>query len=150
MFRPEAAKINHLLTPARIGGADACYELTFATSETAEYQFIMPQSYDASMALTVRLIISMSAVTTGNVGFTAAFATIKPGTDRTTSRAPATGTTVYTSVPTILGTVVRLDIATNSANRDDIAAGDLVRMRLLRADALSGDTKVLAIEVLWQ
>ena len=148
-LRPEAAKVNHLATPARIAGADAFYELTFATNEAAEYQFVMPQSYSSSMALTVRLMIAMSAATSGQTTFSAAFAAVKSGSGLLT-RALATGTAASVTVPAVVGTVVALDISVASGNRDSAAAGDLMRMSLTRTDALTGDAKVVGIEVRWQ
>ena len=57
---PQQAKIGHITNPAGIDGGQNRWYLTFddSTKESAEWQFIMPSTYNSG--LTVKIIYSMT------------------------------------------------------------------------------------------
>lgn len=143
--------------PARIDAAELNWRLLFdaATSQSAQWQFLMPQSYGAS--LTIRLHFSMNTVQAGtlSVVWRAYIAAITPGDAvdiNAKSFASANSATKTLAVNQPAGYLIEQTIT--MTNADSLAAGDTVMLKIDRdaangADTGTGDAELIAVTLEW-
>jgi len=120
-----------------------------STNEDATFQDVMPQRY-AGSGVEVRLRVSMSSATSGDVDLDAAFE-LQSGQVITSSGFASVQSTDNTSVPGTAGTEFEVVISfTDGAQMDSVDAGDLYRLRITRdaaSDTASGDLQLHAVEI---
>jgi len=146
-FEPPA---SNAATPA-VRNAHPVLEFDDAAGESAVWTGIMPRHYRGS-GLTVRVHFAMKTAITGTVDWDVAFERIGEGQqDIDEDGFAAAQSADDNMVPGTCGHVGVAEIAfTDGAQMDDIAAGDLFRMKLTRdaaSDDAAGDAEVLAVEV---
>lgn len=148
---PAAAAFN-------VGSGDATFDevnnqivLDFdaSSNESAIFQTIMPQRYDGG-GVTVRLRLSMSSATSGDVDVDAAFE-LQTGQAVTADGFAAVQSTDNTTVPGTAGTEFEVTISfTDGAQMDSVGAGDLFRLKITRdaaSDTAAGDMQLHAVEI---
>lgn len=143
--------------PARINAADQNWNLLFdaTTSQSAIWQFIMPQSYGST--LIVRIQFSMNTVQSGTNGvvWRAYVAAITPGDSQdinTKTFSSANSGTKTLANNQAAGYVVELTIT--MTNQDSLAAGDIVMIKLDRdaasgSDTATGDAELVGFALEW-
>lgn len=121
------------------------------TDESVDWTFIMPQQY-ASGTLTAHVHYAMSSATSGNVVLQASVEAVADGESVSTDSFDSANGSGQVAVP---GTAGLKDIASITlTNKDSVAAGELVRLRLRRdadstsaTDDAAGDMELLAVEI---
>ena len=122
-----------------------------STNESAIFSAVMPQAYDGG-GLTVLLHYSMASATSNTVDWDASFERIGDqqldvDADSFASANPVDNTTV----PGTCGMVDVVSIAfTDGADMDNVAAGELFRLKITRdaaSDDATGDAELHAVEI---
>lgn len=120
-----------------------------STNESVVFQSVMPQRYDGG-GVTVRLRLSMSSATSGDVDVDAAFE-LQTGQAVTADGFAAVQSTDNTTVPGTAGTEFEVTISfTDGAQMDSVGAGDLFRLKITRdaaSDTAAGDMQLHAVEI---
>jgi hypothetical protein len=153
VFPVQQAKVGHLTAPATIDGSLNRWYLVFDpdTDWSADFQFIMPFTY-AAQTLTVKLMW-VSTVASNNVVWNASLMAMTSGDAallETDSFDTVNATTTAAS-----GTAGRpVTTSITMTNKDSVAAGDIVTLRISRdannaADTNTGNAKVAGIIIEW-
>lgn len=124
------------------------------TQEAAIFTGILPSDY-AGGGVTITLFCSLTSATSGTVGWDVAFERTEAGVDDIDSDSFATAQTVTAvTVPGTSGMVLKMTVnVSNGANMDNIAAGDLFRLRVRRDvanDTATGDAELLRVAMVEQ
>lgn len=152
----QTAKLGHFTagTSARIDGGQKRWYLLYdaATIQYADFQFTMPKNYNAQ-TLTVDLMYTMASATSGNVIMNAQVMamTTADAADLETDSFDTTNT-VTSAVPGTAGYPKQATITL--ANKDSVAAGDIVILRIYRlasdgGDTATGDLELATIDLKW-
>lgn len=123
-----------------------------AADEVCQWTFIAPQGITGTLVAVVTYM--MASATSGKVDFEGSIEAVSDG-DATDLDAGDSFDTVNTiTAPTVPGTAGYIDQVTITlTNKDNIAAGDLCRLKLMRDaddstnDTATGDCYVLAVEL---
>lgn len=127
-------------------------EFDTTTQEAAIWTGRMPQNYKGGN-LKVFVRWAAATATTGTIGWDATFERIDSGTLDTDADSFATAQTITaTTVPGSSGVTAETSVecVKGEAGTDNIAAGDLLRLRIRRDvtnDTAAGDAQLLAVEV---
>jgi hypothetical protein len=135
--------------PATIDRSAAADKLLFdaTTSECAEWQFVWPSDYLSGGVL--RILYSAASATSGSFNADVSIQAVTPGdsADIDTDSYDTVNNCDDASVP---GTAGYLDvISCTLTNKDSVAAGDHVRLKLCRdvGDTATGDIEVRGLEL---
>lgn len=125
-----------------------------ATQEAAIFTGILPSDY-AGGGVTVTLWCALSTATSGTVGWDVAFERTQVLTDDIDSDSFATAQVVTAvTVPGTSGQVLAMSInISDGANMDNLAAGELFRLRVRRDvanDTAAGDAELLRVALVEQ
>lgn len=141
VFPVQSAKVGHLsTTAAKIEGGYNRWYLQFDpdTSRFADFQFIMPATYNTAQTLTVKLMWT-NTVASNNVVWNAALMAMTSGDAallETDSFDTANATT--TAASATIGRPVTTSIT--MTNKDSVAAGDICILRISRNASSGSDT----------
>lgn len=122
-----------------------------ATQEAAIFTGVLPSSYGGA-GIVVKVFVAMTSATSGTVGFDVAIERIDASSLDIDSDSFATAQTIVaTTVPGTSGQILALSVnIANGADMDNLAAGELFRLRLRRDvanDTATGDAEVLAVSM---
>lgn len=128
-----------------------CLDFDTATQEAAIFTGVLPADYGGA-GITVTVFVAMSTATSGTVGFDVAIErTDASGLDIDADSFATAQTITATAVPGTSGQVLALSVnIANGADMDNLAAGELFRLRLRRDvanDNAAGDAEVFAVIV---
>lgn len=147
----QSAKVGHLTYPATIIGSGNRYYLSFepdTDDQSGDFQFMMPFTYNTGQTLTVKLMW-VSTVASNNVIWNASIMAMTSGDAallETDSFDTANATTTAAS-----GTAGRpVTTSITMTNKDSVAAGDIVTLRITRdadnaSDTNTGNAKIAGI-----
>lgn len=128
--------------PDRIGLAfDA------STNEAATFPFVMPQSYGGG-TLTLVVTGKMASATTGDVDLDAEVEARSAGEALDADSFDTANSTDNTTVPGTAG--LSFEVSITLTNKDSVAVGDLVRLRLTRdavSDTATGDVEIYGVDL---
>ncbi len=120
-----------------------------STDETCQWTFVAPQSLTGTLTAYVYYI--MASATSGDVDVDVSIEAVTDGDTTDLDASDSFDTVNSTDNTTVPGTAGYMDvISVTLTNKDSVAAGDLVRLRLTRdasADTAAGDMHVLAVEL---
>lgn len=125
-----------------------------ATQEAAVFTGILPSDY-AGGGVSISLFCAMSTATSGTVGWDVAFERTEAGVDDIDSDSFAAAQTVTAvAVPGTSGMVLKMVVnVSHGANMDNLAAGELFRLRVRRDvanDTAAGDAELLRVGLVEQ
>lgn len=151
----QSAKIGggFIANPARIKGGGNAWSLLFAEDQTESgfWQFRMPVNFSSD--LTAKLQYSMASATSGEVDLEVEVQAISDGDAVDVDTADFAAVNEVDGGTTVPGTAGFLDeISIPLTNDDDVAAGDLVYIRINRDhddtdDDADGDLELRAISL---
>ena len=155
LLSAQSGKISggFIANPARIDGGSGAWKLLFAADKTecALWQFRMPKNY--SSGLTAKLQYTMASAASGNVNPEIDIMAVSDGDAQDVDVASFDIENEISGGTTVPGTAGYLDeISIALVNNNNIAAGDLVIIRLARdhddaGDTASGDMEVRAFSL---
>lgn len=131
-----------------------CLDFDTTTQEAAIFTGILPSDYSGS-GITVTLWCALSTATTGTVGWDVAIERTAVSSDDIDSDSFATAQTVTAvAVPGTSGQVLAMAVnIANGADMDNLAAGELFRIRIRRDvanDTAAGDAELLRVAMVEQ
>lgn len=119
------------------------------TNEDAVFRGVMPQRYTQS-GVEVRVRVSMSSATTGDVDIDVAFE-LQTGQSVASDGFAAVQSTDNTTVPGTANTEFEVTVTfTDGAQMDSVDVGDLFRVKVTRdaaSDTAAGDMQLHAVEI---
>jgi hypothetical protein len=121
-----------------------------ATDETAYWHVVLPSNW-AGGSITVTILYAMSSATTGDVVWVVAIERIADEDLDTDSDSFDAGVSVTTTVPGTSGALQYASLTLAASDMDGAAAGEMVRISLMRdandaADTATGDAELFAIK----
>lgn len=153
IFFPSMANAPPLSNPATFGSVNSTPLLEFdtTTQEIAIFLGVLPATY-AGGGIQVCAHWAAASATSGTIGWDVAFERIGDGSQNLASDGFATAQTI--TAATVPGSAGLTDItcvtATDGANIDSLAAGELFRLRIRRDvsnDTATGDAHLVAIDL---
>lgn len=121
------------------------------TQEATVFSGVLPAGY-AGGGVTITIFCSLTSAVSGTVGWDVAFERTQAGTDDIDSDSFAAAKTVTAvTVPGTSGQVLAMSVnVANGAEMDNLAAGELFRLRVRRdvaSDTATGDAELLAVSI---
>lgn len=153
-FSPQTAKLEHFGSPAQIDGSQKRWYLLFdpSSDESADFQFVMPFTYNANQTLTC-ILLWTSTVASNNVVWNASLmaTTAADAADLETDSFD-TVNAATTAANATIGRVSTTSIT--MTNKDSVAAGDICTLRITRdadnaSDTNTGDAELAGIILEW-
>jgi hypothetical protein len=126
-----------------------CLDFDTTTEETAQWSFVMPAGYNGGK-IKVTLYWACTTATTGTVAWDFDFESVADGESLTDNVFDTESTTGAVTVPGTAGLMSVDAVTVAVADLDGAAAGDLMRMRVMRdtaTDNAAGDAELYAVHL---